>query len=94
MVDLVVERRSRSMIYLEFENVFKFYGEKIFFNEVSFFINKGNKVVLVVKNGIGKLILLCIAGGVDLLEGVNVRVYKYCDVCMYYLVQEFDFGES
>lgn len=82
------------MIYLELENVSKSYGEKILFNEVSLPINKGNKVALVAKNGTGKSTLLRIAGGVDLPEGVNARVYKHRDARMHYLVQEPDFGES
>lgn len=51
------------MNYLQVEGLTKYYGEKRLFEDLSFFINEGDKVAFVAKNGTGKTSLLRIISG-------------------------------
>ena len=51
--------------YLSVENVAKSFGERILFNNISFGINKDQKIGFVAKNGTGKTSLLHIVAGLD-----------------------------
>ncbi|WKD85567.1 Energy-dependent translational throttle protein EttA [Polaribacter huanghezhanensis] len=51
--------------YLSVENISKSYGERILFEELSFGINKDQKVAFVAKNGSGKTSILNIIAGLD-----------------------------
>ena len=42
------------MNYLSIENISKSYGIRVLFDEVTFGIDKGDKIALVAKNGTGK----------------------------------------
>ena len=53
------------MNYLSVENVSKSYGERVLFEDVSFGINKDQKIAFVAINGSGKTTLLNIIAGVD-----------------------------
>ena len=53
------------MNYLSADNISKSYGDKILFENISFGINKGNKVALIANNGTGKSTLLRILTGDD-----------------------------
>ena len=53
------------MNYISIENVSKSYGIKILFEEVTFGIDKGDKIALVAKNGTGKSTLLKIIKGIE-----------------------------
>ncbi|GGG93755.1 ABC transporter [Polaribacter pacificus] len=53
------------MNYLSVENIAKSYGEKVLFEELSFGINKDQKVAFVAKNGSGKTSILNIIAGLD-----------------------------
>ncbi len=53
------------MNYLSVENITKSFGERILFQDISFGINKDQKIALVAKNGTGKTTLLNIIAGVD-----------------------------
>ena len=46
------------MNYVSIENISKSFGIKILFQEVTFGIDKGDKIALVAKNGTGKSTLL------------------------------------
>ena len=53
------------MNYLSVENISKAYGERVLFENVSFGINKDQKIALIAKNGAGKSSLLKILIGLD-----------------------------
>ena len=53
------------MNYLSIENISKAYGERVLFENVSFGINKDQKIALIAKNGAGKSSLLKILIGED-----------------------------
>ena len=54
------------MNYLSVENISKSYGERILFEDLSFGINKDQKVAFVAKNGSGKTSILNIIAGLDI----------------------------
>ena len=53
------------MNYLSVENISKAYGERVLFDDISFGINKGQKIAFVAKNGSGKTSILNIIAGND-----------------------------
>ena len=53
------------MNYLSVENISKAYGERVLFKDISFGINKGQKIAFVAKNGSGKTSILNIIAGID-----------------------------
>jgi len=53
------------MNYISIENVSKSFGIKVLFEEVTFGIDKGDKIALVAKNGTGKSTLLKIIKGIE-----------------------------
>ncbi|MEN8957669.1 MAG: ABC-F family ATP-binding cassette domain-containing protein [Flavobacteriales bacterium] len=53
------------MNYLSIENISKSFGIRVLFDEVTFGINKGDKIALVAKNGTGKSTLLKIICGLE-----------------------------
>ncbi|MBJ2174265.1 ABC-F family ATP-binding cassette domain-containing protein [Aureibaculum sp. A20] len=53
------------MNYLSVENISKSYGERVLFEDVSFGINKDQKIAFVAKNGTGKTSILNIITGND-----------------------------
>ena len=80
------------MNYLSVENLSKWYGDKRIFENISFGINKGQKVALIAKNGIGKTSLLNIINGQDIADGGRVTLRG--DVRVGYLPQLFDNKEN
>jgi len=53
------------MNYLSVENISKSYGERVLFEDISFGINKDQKIAFVAKNGTGKTSILNIIAGKD-----------------------------
>ena len=53
------------MNYLSVENISKSYGDRILFEDISFGINKDQKIAFVAKNGTGKTSILNILVGLD-----------------------------
>jgi ATP-binding cassette subfamily F protein uup len=51
--------------YLSVENISKSYGDRILFEDISFGINKDQKIAFVAKNGTGKTSILNILVGLD-----------------------------
>lgn len=80
------------MNYLSVENLSKSFGERVLFENISFGINKGQKVALVAKNGTGKTSLLKILTGKDGSNGGEVVFHK--DVQVGFLDQNPDFGNA
>tara|TARA_Y100000589_G_scaffold291166_1_gene294428 strand:- start:32758 stop:34641 length:1884 start_codon:yes stop_codon:yes gene_type:complete len=63
------------MNYLSVENLTKSFGERILFQDITFGINKGEKVALIAKNGTGKSTLLKILTGKEDYDSGSV-VYR------------------
>ncbi|NVK51800.1 MAG: ABC-F family ATP-binding cassette domain-containing protein [Flavobacteriaceae bacterium] len=53
------------MNYVSVENISKSYGERVLFEDISFGINKDQKIAFVAKNGSGKTSILNIMAGLD-----------------------------
>ncbi|MEO1436342.1 MAG: ABC-F family ATP-binding cassette domain-containing protein, partial [Bacteroidota bacterium] len=83
------------MNYLTIEHISKAYGERILFQDLTFSINKGQKVAFVAKNGTGKSTVLRIIAGIEGSDGVGVvRIHR--DVQVGYLDQDpqFEAGQT
>lgn len=74
------------MNYLTVENISKSYGERTLFENLSFGINKDQKIAFVAKNGTGKTSILKIMTGEDAPDTGQVIVRK--DIKMAFLSQE------
>ena len=74
------------MNYLSVENISKSYGERILFEDISFGINKDQKVAFVAKNGSGKTSILNIIAGLDTPDTGQVICRKGISVA--YLAQK------
>lgn len=75
--------------YLNIENLSKSYGEKPLFEDVSFVINKSEKVALIAKNGSGKTSLINIISGKDIADSGKFTINK--DISTSFLEQEPEF---
>lgn len=62
------------MEYLVLENLSKSYGEKVLFSNISFTMNKSDKIAFVAKNGSGKSTLMRVIAGQEAAEGENVKI--------------------
>lgn len=80
------------MNYLNVENLSKTYDTKVLFHDISFSINRGQKVALVARNGAGKSTLLKIIMGVDIADSGKVRIHK--GITTGYLDQEPHLNEN
>src|SRR6266849_6535660 len=66
--------KSSGRIVAEFENVAKSYGEKQVFRNVSFMIERGDRIALVGVNGAGKSTLIKLLAGSEPLTGGEFRL--------------------
>jgi ATP-binding cassette subfamily F protein uup len=73
------------MNFLSVENISKSFGELELFNNISFGINKDQKIALIAKNGTGKTSMLNIIAGVDSADSGQVISRK--DLKIAYLSQ-------
>ena len=73
------------MNYLSVENISKSYGERALFEDISFGINKDQKVAFVAKNGSGKTSILNIIAGLDMPDSGQIVTRK--EISMAYLSQ-------
>ncbi|CAM4418312.1 ABC-F family ATP-binding cassette domain-containing protein [Zobellia roscoffensis] len=78
------------MNLLTVENISKSYGERVLFSDLSFGINKGQKIALIAKNGTGKTSILNIMSGLDSPDSGQVNYRKGIRVS--FLDQEPDFN--
>jgi ATP-binding cassette subfamily F protein uup len=76
------------MNYLTLENIRKSYGEKVLFDGVNAYINKGDKIALIARNGTGKTSLLDIIAGREMTEGHDARVLVAKGIRVGFLEQE------
>ena len=80
------------MNYLLVENLSKSYGEKQLFKNITFGLNRGQKVALIARNGTGKTSLLNIIMGKDIPDDGRVVIRK--DIKVSYLSQIPVFNEE
>ena len=73
------------MNYLSVENLTKSFGERVIFKDLTFGIDKGEKVAIVAKNGNGKTTLLKILCGDGTEDSGRISYRK--DVRVDYLEQ-------
>ena len=73
------------MNYLTVENISKSYGERVLFEDISFGINKDQKIAFVAKNGSGKTSILNIIAGLDVADSGQVVSRKGISIA--YLAQ-------
>lgn len=64
------------MNYITVNNISKSYGDRTLFENVSFYINKGQKIALIAKNGSGKTSLLKLLAGIDSPDNGEIVVRK------------------
>src|SRR4051812_14519180 len=79
------------MNYLAVNNLTKYYGDKLLFENITFFIDKGQKVALIAKNGSGKSSLIKILQGLEPPESGDFKFHK--DIKAGFLVQEPEFDD-
>ena len=63
------------MNYISVNNLSKYYGDKLLFENITFFIDKGQKVALIAKNGSGKSSLIKIMQGLEPPETGDVKIH-------------------
>ncbi len=80
------------MNYLSVQQLQKYYGDKLLFENITFFIDKGQKVALVAKNGSGKSSLIKILQGLEPPESGEYKFHK--DIKVGFLVQEPEFDDN
>ncbi|MGI9532095.1 ABC-F family ATP-binding cassette domain-containing protein [Lutimonas sp.] len=80
------------MNYLSVENISKSFGDRVLFEDISFGINKDQKIGFVAKNGTGKTTLLKIISGDDTPDTGQIILRK--DLKVAYLSQKEDLNEA
>ena len=80
------------MNYISVEQISKSYGERLLFQDISFGINKDQKIAFVAKNGSGKTSILNIIAGLDTADSGQVVSRK--DISIAYLAQSDDLDNS
>lgn len=80
------------MNFLTLENVTKSYGEKVLFQNISLYIDKGQKIGLIAKNGTGKSTLMRVIGGLEGSEGERAKITLRKDIRIGWLDQEPHFA--
>lgn len=80
------------MNYLSVENISKSYGERVLFDNVSFGINKDQKIAFIAKNGTGKSTILNIITNRD--ESDTGQIVKRKDLTISFLSQDDVFDET
>lgn len=79
-------RKIIQMNYLTVENISKAYGERVLFEDISFGINKDQKIAFVAKNGSGKTSILNIIAGLDTPDTGQITSRK--GIYIAYLAQD------
>jgi ATP-binding cassette subfamily F protein uup len=80
------------MNYLSVENISKSYGERVLFNDISFGINKDQKIAFIAKNGSGKTTIMNIINGFDEPDTGQVVIRK--GIKMAFLSQNFNLQDE
>jgi len=74
--------------FLTLENVTKSYGEKVLFKNITLYIDKGQKIGLIAKNGTGKTTLMRVIAGREGSEGEQAKILLRKDIRIGWLDQE------
>ena len=74
------------MQYLKVDNLSKRYGEKLLFENLSFVINKDEKVALLAANGTGKSSMIKALCGIETADSGDINFHK--DIRVDFLMQE------
>ena len=80
------------MNLLSVNNLSKAYGDRVLFRNISFGINRGDKVALVAKNGSGKSTLFKILKGVEIADSGDAIFRK--DITISFLDQDIILNEE
>ena len=80
------------MNYLSVENISKSYGERVLFDNISFGINKDQKIAFIAKNGTGKSTILNIISNRD--QADSGQIVKRKELSISFLSQEDIFDET
>jgi ABC transport system ATP-binding/permease protein len=80
------------MNYLSVENISKSYGERVLFKDISFGINKDQKIAFIAKNGSGKTTIMNIINGFDEPDTGQVVIRK--GIKMTFLSQNFNLQDE
>ncbi|MFC6097978.1 ABC-F family ATP-binding cassette domain-containing protein [Flavobacterium qiangtangense] len=80
------------MNYLSVENISKSFGERTLFKDISFGINKDQKIAFIAKNGSGKTSIMRIINGEDESDTGQVVIRK--DIKMAFLSQDNNLQEE
>ena len=70
------------MHYASVENISKSFGIRTLFKNISFYVEEGDKIAFVARNGTGKSTLLKIIAGLDTTDDGTVWVHKDVKVIM------------
>ncbi len=68
--------KKKSVNFLSVENISKSFGERTLFENISFGINKDQKIAFIAKNGTGKTTLMNIITGIDHADSGTVTIRK------------------
>ena len=82
------------MNLLTVKNCTKYYGSRLLFEDLTFFIEQGQKVALIAKNGAGKSSLLKIMQGLEPAESGTIEFNKNYSVGFLTQNPEFDPNKS
>jgi ATP-binding cassette subfamily F protein uup len=82
------------MHYASVENISKSFGIRTLFKNISFYVEEGDKIAFVARNGTGKSTLLNIIAGLDTADSGEVWVHKDVKVIMLQQDTVFDNAKS
>lgn len=82
------------MHYASVENISKSFGIRTLFKNISFYVEEGDKIAFVARNGTGKSTLLKIIAGLDTVDTGTVWVHKDVKVIMLQQDTAFDNNKS
>lgn len=78
--------------FLQIENLTKSYGDRLLFSDVTFGINRGDKIGLIARNGTGKTTMLRILAGKESADSGTVTCRQGLKVAL--VEQKPDFGSA
>lgn len=89
---VIISNYFATMHYVSVEGLTKAYGIKPLFENISFYIEEGDKIALVARNGSGKSTLLKILAGKEIADAGKLWIHKDVDVALF--EQEPTFNEE